>query len=89
MLENILKILDVYGYVLFDNQDPELQFLSLMGCINGTRFEKYIVYKMETKWKNVMLTVAYTLYKNKEYFVVDVAMYNLPIVMLYNYPFLL
>lgn len=24
MLENILEILDVYKYVLFDNQDPEL-----------------------------------------------------------------
>lgn len=40
MLENILEILDVYEYVLFDNQDPEEQFLSLIWCINGTSFEK-------------------------------------------------
>lgn len=67
MLENILEILNVFEYVLMDNQDPELQFLSLMGCINVTRFEKILF----TKWKNVMLTVAHTLYKNKGYSVVD------------------
>lgn len=62
MLENILEILDVYEYVLFDNQDPELQFLSLMGCINGTSFEKNIVYKME---KCHVTCCIYTLYKQR------------------------
>lgn len=45
-------------------QDPEMQFLSLMGCINGTSFEKKISFR---KWKNVMLAAAYTLCKNKGY----------------------
>lgn len=45
-----------------------MQFLSLMGCINGTGFEKKISFR---KWKNVMLAAAYTLCKNKGYFFVD------------------
>lgn len=52
MLKNILEILNVhvYEYVLFDNQNrPELQFLTQMGYINRTNFEKIPF----TKWKNV------------------------------------
>ena len=67
MLENILEILSVEEYVLFDYQDHETRFLSLLGCVQGTSFEN-ISY---TKWKQVMLTVANTLYKNKGYFVID------------------
>lgn len=68
-LKNILEILDVYKYVLFDNQDPELFLFSfLMGFIKGTRFEKK--YRLQNG-KKVMLTVVFTLYTNKGYFVVD------------------
>lgn len=41
MLENIWNLLDVYENVLFDNQDPGLQFLSLMECINEANFKQY------------------------------------------------
>lgn len=41
MLENIWDLLDVYENVLFDNQDPGLQFLSLMECINEANFKQY------------------------------------------------
>lgn len=37
----IWDLLDVYENVLFDNQDPGLQFLSLMGCINEANFKQY------------------------------------------------
>lgn len=67
MLETILEFLDVNEYILFENQDPELQFLSLMGCVNGTSFEN-ISY---TKWKQIMLIVAFTLYKNRGFFAID------------------
>lgn len=67
MLENILEFLDVNEYILFENQDLELQFLSLMGCVNGTSFEN-ISY---TKWKQIMLIVAFMLYKNRGFFAID------------------
>lgn len=41
MLENIWDLLDVYENVLFDKQDPGLQFLSLMECINEANFKQY------------------------------------------------
>lgn len=53
-----------------------MQFLSLMGCINGTGFEKKISFR---KWKNVMLAAAYTLCKNKGYFFVDCRYLNVNI----------
>lgn len=67
MLENILEFLDVNEYILFENQDPELQFLSLMGCVNGTSLDN-ISY---TKWKQIMLIVAFMLYKNRGFFAID------------------
>lgn len=45
MLENIWDLLDVYENVLFDNQDPGLQFISLMGCINEANFKQYRLQK--------------------------------------------
>ena len=67
MLEDILDILDVNEYVLFEDQDPELQFLSLMGCVQGTSFENISF----AKWKCIMIIVASTVYKNKSLFAID------------------
>ena len=54
MLENILEFLDVNEYILFENQDPELQFLSLMGCVNGTSFENINVVNVFLQMNNEM-----------------------------------
>ena len=67
MLENILEILTVEEYVLFEDQGHEQQFLSLSGCIEGTTFEN-ISY---TKWKCIMICVANTMYKNRVHYVTD------------------
>ncbi len=56
MLEHILESLDVNDYLLFENQDPELQFL--FQCVNGTSFEN-ISY---TIWKQIILIVLFMLY---------------------------
>lgn len=61
MLENILELLDINEYILFENRDPEIQLLSLMGCVNGRSF-KNISY---TKWKQITLIIAFMLYKNR------------------------
>lgn len=64
-----------------------MQFLSLMGCINGTSFEKKISFR---KWKNVMLAAAYIHYaKAKGIFLLTVVIYNWPNFMLCNSPFLM
>lgn len=39
MLENSLEFLDVSEYIWFEDQNPELKFLAIMGCVNGTNFE--------------------------------------------------
>lgn len=39
-IENILEILDINEYDMFENKDSELQCLSLIGCVHGTNFEK-------------------------------------------------
>jgi ubiquitin-protein ligase len=67
MLDNILDILNVEEYVLFEDQSHEQKFLSLSGCVAGTSFEN-ISY---TKWKCIMINVANTLYKNRVYYVTD------------------
>jgi hypothetical protein len=67
MLENILEILNVEEYVLFEDQSHEQKFLSLSGCVEGTSFEN-ISY---TKWKYIMINVANTLYKNRVHYVTD------------------
>lgn len=61
MLENVLQTLSVEEYVLFEYQDHQRQFLSLIGCVQGTGFGN----KSYTKWKQIMLTVANALYKNR------------------------
>jgi hypothetical protein len=57
MLENVLEIFSVEEHVLFEDQSHEQNFLSLLGCVEGTSFEN-ISY---TKWKCMMITVANTL----------------------------
>lgn len=52
LLEDILDLLDVNEYILFENHDPELQFLSLLGCDNGTSLYRR---------KQIMFIVAFML----------------------------
>lgn len=55
----------MYMNVLLHYQDPELQLLPLMECINETSFEKYRLQNGKCHDN-----CAYTLYKTR-YFVVD------------------
>lgn len=48
MLENILQILKVEEYVLFEYQDHESNF-SMIGCVQGTRFENIFFYTNGSK----------------------------------------
>ena len=67
LLENILDIVDVYEYVVFENQDTETQYLSLQGCMGETSFNSISF----CKWKEIMLCVEAIVYKMKGCFIVD------------------
>lgn len=67
LLEMILDIIDVHEYVLFENQDTEKQYLSLLGCIDETSFNDISF----CKWKEIMLCVATIIYRIRSCFIVD------------------
>lgn len=55
----MVEMICINKYVKLENQDPELQLLSCVGCVHDTSFKKISF----SKWKQIVLIVAFMLHE--------------------------